>query len=248
MKAKTLLFVSLLWLLVACQSASTPTPSPTPPASPTPAATPTPRPGLPEGKFFLKQPVYNLAYEVSVRGQGDTAVLLLNMGDNKSTFWEPLIKALTDNGYTTVNFRYGVTTTAEDIKSQIDQVWQHLTEVGHYRRVVCLGGSLGATSCLLAANRPEMIGLVYLAGGDYSPEVGGADLSALKYPKFFVTGELDTCCAAGTQHAYEQAAEPKTLKVYPQAHEHALELFESEHGSELIQTLVKFVKDLPAAQ
>jgi hypothetical protein len=244
---KTLLLIILL-SLAACQSASTPTPSPTSTASPTPPATPTAQPGLKEGKFVLKEPTNNLVYEVSVRGQGDTAVLLLNMGDNDSTAWEPLIKALADNGFTTVNFRYSFTTTPEDIKGQIDQVWQHLTEVGHYRRIVCMGGSLGASSCLLAANKPEMIGLAYLAGGNYVPEADGVDLSTLTYPKFFVTGELDSCCAAGTQHVYEQVAEPKTLKVYPQTYEHALHLFESEHGPELIEALVQFVKDLPEVQ
>jgi hypothetical protein len=240
---KVLLVVGLLWLLAACQSASTPTPPPMPTAGPTSAVTPTVQPGLPEGKFLLKEPVYNLAYEVVVRGQGDTAVLLLNMGDNDSTAWEPLVKALADNDFTTVNFRYGMTTTAEDIKVQIDQVWQHLTEVGGYRRIVCMGGSLGADACLLAQAKPEFSGLVYLAGGgnDDAPA-----LSAAKYPKLFVTGELDACCAASTQHAYEQAAEPKTLKVFPKADEHALDLFESEHGPELIEMLVKFVQDLPA--
>lgn len=243
---KIWLIVSLGWLFSACQAASTATPAPTPVASSTPAATVTPRPGLKEGKFFLKEPVYNLAYEVLVQGQGDTAVLLLNMGDNDSTAWEPLIKALANNGFTTVNFRYGVTTQAEDVKQQLDQVWQHLTEVGHYRRIVCMGGSLGASACLLAADKPEMIGLVYLAGGAYLPQAGGTDLAALKYPKFFATGELDACCAADTQRVYEQMAEPKMLKVYPQTYEHALDLFASEHGPELIETLVKFVKELPA--
>jgi hypothetical protein len=42
--------------------------------------------------------------------------------------------------------------------------------------------------------------------------------------------------------AYDEAAEPKTLKIFPGTSAHAVDLFNSEFSDELIDLLVDFVR------
>jgi hypothetical protein len=233
--------------LVSCM-ASTPvvTLTPTPPTAtaqptatsvPTPLPQPTATPGLPSGDFFLIDPGSNLAFKSTIRGQGDLVVVMANQGNNDTYQWDALARRLAEKGFVAVNFTY----TVPDIgiaSTELDQVINHLVQKGKYHHIVCIGGSMGGTACGTVAQRPEIVGMALLAGGD-SP-----DLSKVKYPKLFVTGENDTCCAGFMQTAYDEAAAPKSLKIFPGTSAHAVDLFSSEYGDELTNLLVDFVQKI----
>ena len=223
--------------------APTPTPSPTatvpPTAAPMPTATPQPTatPGLPPGDFFLIDPGSKLAFKATLRGQGDLVVVMANQGKNDTYSWDDLARQLVEQGFVAVNFTY----TVPDMgiaSTELDQVIDHLVQNGNYQRIVCIGGSMGGTACGTVARRSEIVGLALLAGGD------APDLSKVTYPKLFVTGEHDTCCAGFMKTAYDKAAEPKTLKIFPDTGAHAVDLFSSEYGDELVEMLVDFVQKL----
>jgi hypothetical protein len=222
--------------LVSCM-ASTPAVTPTPTPPPTATAQPTATPGLPPGDFFLMDHGSNLAFKATLRGQGDLVVVMANQGNNDTYSWDGLARKLVEKGFVAVNFTY----TVPDMgiaSTELDQVIDYLVQKGKYQHIVCIGGSMGGTACGTVAQRPEIVGIALLAGGD-SPDLSGA-----KYPKLFVTGENDTCCAGFMKTAYDEAAAPKTLKIFPGTGAHAVGLFSSEYGDELTNLLVDFVQHI----
>ena len=232
----------ILVSVAACTTVTPPSPTPTATALPTltPSPQPTatavlPKPGLPEGDFSLKD--INLAFKATLRGQGDLVVVMANQGNNDTYRWEPLAKKLVDKGFVTVNFTYA---TAEmgSATTELDQVLDYLVQRGKYQRIVCIGGSMGGTACGSESWRAEIVGMALLAGGD------APNLSEAKFPKLFVAGEFDGCCVDFMRTAYERAAEPKELKIFPGTGAHAVDLFGSEFSDELTDMLVKFVEKL----
>jgi hypothetical protein len=237
------LLLLMAGLMLAGCTVSTPivesTPIASPTATPTPTAIPQPTatPGLPPGDFFLIDPGSQLAFKATLRGQGDLVVVMANQGNNDTYSWNDLARQLVDKGFVAVNFTY----TVPDMgiaSTELDQVIDHLVQNGNYQRIVCIGGSMGGTACGTVARRPEIIGMALLAGGD------APDLSKVNYPKLFVAGERDSCCVGFMQTAYAKAAEPKTLKIFPNTGAHAVDLFSSEYGDELVDLLVDFVQKL----
>jgi hypothetical protein len=244
-----LCLLASFFLLMVASCASTANPAAEPTSTPQPTATtrptatpqvtlapqPTATPGLPPGDFYLTDPGTNLAFKGTLRGQGDLVVVMANQGNNDTYRWNALAKNLVEQGFVAVNFTY----TVSDMgiaATELDQVLDYLTQKGNYQHIVCIGGSMGGTACGTAAHRAELAGIALLAGGD------APDLSDVKYPKLFVTGEYDSCCAGFMQTAYNQAAEPKELKIFPGTGAHAVDLFNSEYSDELLNLLVSFVQ------
>ncbi len=190
-----------------------------------------------EGDFFLMDDATSLAFKGTVYGHGDTVVVLANQGSNETFLWDALVKPLQDKGFVVVTFAYSIPETGY-APIELGLVMDQVIQKGGYQRVVCIGGSMGAAACAGEAKRPQMVGLALLAG----PNV--EDLSQVPYPKLFVTGDTDPCCATTTKGSYEKASEPKTLKVYP-TDIHAVGLFSSAYKDDLTTLLVNFVAALP---
>jgi hypothetical protein len=104
-----------------------------------------------------------------------------------------------------------------------------------------MGASLGVTACAAIAREPDVVGLVFIAG----PNNGGS-LAEVSSPKLFVAGELDRW-AVDTQLAYEQAAEPRQLVLFPGNSAHGTDLFYSADQEPFLELLLGFVNALPDA-
>jgi hypothetical protein len=206
------------------------------PFTSTPAFTATP--GLVEGDFVLEstlgKPIAGTIY-----GSGETVVVLANQGSNDRYRWDPLVEALVANGFTVVTFVYSYSTENFGVaSSDLGILMDYLVQKGRYRRFVCIGGSLGTIACATKKNRPEVVGIVLMAGPS------GVDLSEATFPKLFITGETDACCALATKAAYNRADEPKTFITYPTG-AHAVTLFGTVYAEEITGEIVTFVKGLP---
>jgi hypothetical protein len=146
--------------------------------------------------------------------------------------WSPFVEAVDQQKFTVVTFSY----LQDDYASAAQEtniVLQRLRESG-YKRVVCIGASLGVTSCASIAQEPEMIGIVLIAGPN---NAGSLDKT---YPKLFIAGGNDQWAIA-TQKAYDLADEPKTLVLFPGNGVHGTGLFYSPDRDKFLKLLVDFV-------
>jgi dienelactone hydrolase len=230
--------LALLILLASCEvSPAAPTSTPTTSPVATLAATSTPTSLLPEGKIIFE--IYSdKKFAGSVYGQGKTAIVMANMGSGGDVQWDPFVEAVDKLKFTVVTFNY-LQADFSGATQEIGIVLAELRKSG-YKRVVCIGASLGATACRSMAHEPEMIGLVMIAGQNQ-----GGSLKDVKYPKLFIAGENDSL-ANSLQLAYSQAAEPKELVLYPGEGLHGTDLFySSTHRDQFLQALLDFVDTLP---
>lgn len=205
-----------------------PTPSPTITFTPTPAR-------LPEGKIIFEKSS-SKKFTGTVYGQGETAIILANMTTGGEVQWDPFVEAVDKQNFMTVTFNYlqaDFSGAAQDTRI----VLKKLREAG-YKRVICIGASLGVTSCTSIGREPEIVGLVLVAG----PNNGGS-LAKVTYPKLFIAGALDQW-ARDTQVAYDKAAEPKTLVLFEGNSAHGASLFYSNDREEFLTLLIDFVNSL----
>jgi hypothetical protein len=221
-------------LLAGC-SGFTPAPSATPSATPEPSITLTPTPAfpLPEGKIIFEESA-SRKFSGTVYGQGETAVILANMTSGGERQWDPFVKAADKRKFTAVTFNYLQPDYSGAVQN-ISTVLLRLTSSG-YKRVICIGASLGVTACGSIARAPEMVGLVMISG----PNTGGT-LDDVTCPKLFIAAEQDSWAKA-TRNDFENAAEPKTLIIYTGNGAHGTELFDSSvYRVQFLQALLDFV-------
>jgi hypothetical protein len=223
-------------LLAGCsafQLAPTATPTPAPTSTPVPTVTPTPTPGfpLPEGKIIFEKPG-GKKFAGTIHGQGETAIIMANMSSGGEAQWNPFVEAVDQQKFTVVTFNY-LQANYVGAAQETNIVLKRLRESG-YKRVVCIGASLGVTSCASIAREPEMVGIVLVAG----PNNGGS-LEAT-YPKLFIAGGDDRW-AVDTQKAYDLADDPKTLVLFPGNGAHGAGLFYSADSDEFLKLLIDFV-------
>jgi uncharacterized protein len=261
MRARSALVLSLLELgllvvafaATACGSPSPAgsAPSPSAPASPPsgPAATATASPGRP----VTFPAADGTTLTGRVYGNGTTAVVLSNMGDNDPTAWEGFAPTLADAGYTVLSYayRYPVRTANLDAAKASGAV-DDLAGAAAYvrqqgaRRLVLVGASLGgmATAKLAARLRADAV-VVIASPGDrqaaFQLRVEPAELTAITAPKLFVASDDDpNVDIAETRALFDQAREPKQWQSYPST-AHGTLLFGTAHGDALRQRLVDFV-------
>lgn len=205
-----------------------PTPSPTITFTPTPAR-------LPEGKIIFEKSS-DKKFAGTVHGQGETAIIMANMSAGTDIQWAPFVDAVDKQNFTTITFNY-LRADATSASQETRIVLRKLRESG-YKRVICIGASLGVTSCGSIAGEPEIVGLVLIAG----PNNGGS-LAKVTYPKLFIAGALDRW-ARDTQVAYDKAAEPKKLVLFEENSLHGSGLFYSKDSEEFLTLLIDFVNSL----
>lgn len=208
------------------------TPSPTITSTPTTTLTPTLVP-LPPGTKITFQQSDKKDLLGTTYGQGQTAIILANMSTGGETQWSPFVAAVDKQNFTAVTFNYRSTSDAEQDTSI---VLQKLRESG-YKRIICIGASLGVRSCGSIARESEIVGVVLVAGAL------NRKLADVTFPKLFIAGALDRA-AFNTQMNYDQAAEPKQLVLFAKNSIHGTDLFSSKDRDQFLTLLIDFVNSL----
>lgn len=244
-------------------------PSPTETTTPEPSATPTPRPTV--DLELVLTPKVTVAYEVHYLGlktsddvqiiakqfgAGEIVVVLAHQGTQGANQrdWEAFARMLAERGYTaaTLDFRgrglskgdYNATNLLiRDMRALIDR----LQEEGH-NRIVCMGASMGGSTCLRAAVEYELEGLVvigsFMSNGEPT-KITADELAALTIPKLFITTENDRYpeVPKAIKDMYEIAQEPKLLRIFP-GEVHGTEMFNQPYGEEFTAELLAFLEVL----
>jgi hypothetical protein len=225
----------LILLMAGCGSIK-PAPAATPAIPPpTPTYTATPTFPLPEGAIIFEiDPTRKFAGHVT--GQGETAIILANMSQGGESQWDPLVTALDKKKFTVITFNY-LQPDYSGAPQGVITILGRLREVG-YKRVVCMGASLGVSACGSIPLEPEMVGMVMIAG----PNLGRPVTTT--YPKLFIAA-ADDRWAKDTETACKAADEPKQLVLYKDTGMHGTDLFYSQHREQFIKVLVDFVNGLP---
>jgi pimeloyl-ACP methyl ester carboxylesterase len=210
-------------------SVSTVTPSP----SATAASAPTSF-SLPTGKEISFDESGSGNFTGTLYGEGKTAIILANMSIGGKKQWDPFVAAVDQQKFTTVTFDYR---DINDVGSDMDLVLSWLKEEG-FERAICIGASLGTRACSGIAREPEIAGIVLIAGS-----VHHASVAETSYPKLFISGALDIW-AFDIERGYEQAAEPKTLRLFEDNRAHGTDLFLSKDAEQFLTLIVNFVNSL----
>lgn len=187
-------------------------------------------------------------------GDGEIAVILTHMGASNATqdSWFDFATTIAGMGFTalTLDFRGIGQSEGNLVQSHliydVRAAIEFLQSKG-YDRIVCMGASMGGTTCLKAAVETELEGLVVIA----SPMSIGAptsvppkDFALLTMPKLFVCAEDDGYnLARSAKVMYNTAPEPKDLKIFPGT-AHGTDLFYTPSGNEFRKLLIDFLEAL----
>jgi hypothetical protein len=239
MKRKVL-FVLLVCVLTAWSAGCALAPTATAPTA-TPAPTRTPAPLLLEGMLTFTR-YDGKKYSGMVHGHGKTAIIMANMAYGDETQWAPFVDAFDKDKFTAITFNYlqqaqGDYAAAEN---EVQTILDTLKSFG-FKRVVCMGASMGLSACTYIAQAPEMVGIVAISGPNYG---GTLDTS---YPKLFISGKLDQW-SAPTESEYNRADEPKTLILYPGIAHHGTDIFYSSVKDQFLKSLLDFVNNIQYSQ
>jgi hypothetical protein len=225
-----------LFLLTGCAAAqATPTPTPTFRTTPNLTFTATPVFPLQEGAIIFEIDLTR-KFAGHVYGQGETAIILANMSSGGETQWDPFVQALDKDRFTIITFNY-LRPDYMGASQDVSTVLERLRQVG-YKRVVCIGASLGVTACGSIPLAPEMVGMVMIAGPNYGQPVTAS------YPKLFIAA-ADDPWSRDTENAYKTSSEPRQLVIYQATGIHGTGLFYSNYKDQFLKTLVDFVNNLP---
>jgi hypothetical protein len=214
-------------------------------ATPTPiyvtatlAPTSTPAPLLKQGTITFKR-YDGIEYYGTVYGHGPTAIIMANMYYGDATQWKPFVDAFDRDKFTAITFNYYQMVQADYTagEQEVQIILDTLTSHG-FKRVICMGASMGLSACASIAQAPEMVGIVLISG----PNNGGS--LDTKYPKLFISGKVDQW-AATTQSLYDHAPEPKKLIIYPDIASHGTALFYAPVGDQFLKSLLDFVNAIP---
>ena len=242
------------------------TPTDTPTTKPNTSSTPRPTVDL----NLVLTPIITVDYEVNYiilktsdnvqitakkYGEGDLAVILAHQGTigANQRDWDPFARMIAQRGYTavTLDFRgYGHSKgdpTAKyylirDMRAVID----YLLDLG-YDRFVCIGASMGGTTCLRTAVEYDLEGLVVIGSLYTSGEptnITEEQLAGLTIPKLFITTENDGYeVPEAIKSMYNVSQEPKLLRVFP-GEAHGTKMFDQLYGEEFTAELLAFLESM----
>ena len=217
-------------------------------ATPTPAPTPTPPPIATEKVSFTTSDGLTLSGTL-FPGGGDLAVVLAHQGAGQTTqkSWHTFANLAAQQGLSALPFDF-----RDDFGGPLDRdviaAIRFLRTRG-YRRIACIGASMGGTSCLVAALSEELVGIgiigsAWTTGGGVAIERD--ELTGLTMPKLFVTTDNDrfTGIPATVKSIYEASPEPKQFQEYPGT-AHGTEIFGTQYRDEFRALLLEFLGKLP---
>lgn len=189
-------------------------------------------------------------------GKGEPVVILLHQGTlgANQRDWEPFAHMIAARGYTaaTLDFR-GRGYSKGDMTQIYNLIWdmqalmEYLKGIG-FQRFVCMGASMGGSTCLRAAVEYNLEGVVvigsYLSNGAPT-STSTEELAALSMPKLFITTEQDVNpeIPIVVREMYHIAQEPKQLSLFP-GEAHGTEMFNEAYGQEFTALLMAFLEAL----
>lgn len=243
---------------------STATLEPTSPPTLEPTITPTPEPEnspTPEPIYPYDTEIVSLVTEdgLSLSGnffftEGDTAVLFAHMsGSNDQKNWIPFANNVAERGFSALTFdlrcfgesdcRGGTEPGWVTINWDMQAAIKFLRAKG-FKRIVCIGASMGGRACVTVAFDEELAGLVVVSGTD-SDDPEKKDLNNLVnpgMPKLLVVSENDTAVNTYTEmtNLHESAPDPKEFHVFPGT-THGTEFFGTQYGGELGRMIYDFL-------
>jgi pimeloyl-ACP methyl ester carboxylesterase len=236
-----------LLFLSACSSAS-----PTPTARPT-APFPTAEEVQEEKVSFTTED--DVKITATLFGDGSTVVILAHMGIAGVTeaSWQPFARYIANLGYSalTINFRGRGTSEGTldqhyliyDMNAAID----FLRSRG-YEKIVCMGASMGGTTCLRAAIDQHIAGLVVIASPfniGIPTYVEPVEMESLEIPSLYITAEDDPYnVLIDMKVMAAKAPEPKQLVIYEGVSEHGTDLFYTKYGTEMRDLLIAYLNGL----
>ncbi len=233
----------------------TPTPQPSPTSTPEPTVTPAPTetPDVPsEAVTLITDDGVDIAG--TLFGEGDIAVLLLHMGAGQANqrSWHPFARTLAAEGFAalTIDFRGDGASGGERVVNRLIRDARAAVEflqARGYTRLICMGASMGGTTCLRLAMETELEGVVVVAStmslGEDNKVTAG-DLRRLTIPKLFICGNRDIMdVVTAMSEMYRSAAEPKEEIIYDTG-AHGTDLFLGPYGEDMRQQLLAFVNAL----
>ncbi len=190
--------------------------------------------------------------------EGEPAVILAHQGTTgaNQTDWYTFAQVLEEHGYTALAFDFrgnGKSSGLPD-RNKLDldlaAALQFIRDQG-YTRVVCIGASMGGTTCIRKALDGEKFeGLVALGSAMITSygsgiQVSEEELASLTLPKLFITAEKDSDLVINdTTRMYESSPEPKALYLLPGS-VHGTDLFDTDASDELTTILLEFLENLP---
>ncbi len=186
-------------------------------------------------------------------GTGELVVILAHQGTigANQRDWETFARMIAERGYSavTLDFR-GRGLSEGDINAQnylirdMRALIDHLHGEG-YDRIVCIGASMGGSTCLRAAVEYNLEGVVVIGSlmGTGKPTTITADeLAALTVPKLFITTEKDGYNVPETiKYMYDISQEPKQIRVFP-GDAHGTEMFKKSYEEEFTGELLAFLE------
>ena len=188
--------LSMILVLVGCEAATS---TPIPPTPIPPTATP-----LGEGAVVIRQ-IDNRYVGGTIYGHGENAVILAGRGGASQYEWSSFAGTLAEEGYTVLSI---ASLDAEFISVEYERYAIAFLRANGFKKIVCIGDSMGASGCAFNAHEHELRGLVLLT---YH---GNADLTDITYPKIFIASEKGGYQNTTTT-GYQAAADPKTLVIIP---------------------------------
>ena len=200
-----------------------------------------------EGKVIFSKPD-GRKFAGTVYGIGETAIILESMVVHGGvTQWDKFVKAVDKEKFTTIAYSH-LGTDDKSVAEETQIVFETLKANG-YEKIICIGAGEGVKPCGSMDDMPEIIGMVYIAGGNSHHDTSSVPLTMTqingKYPKFFIAGESDPS-AVITDELYRHASEPKSLMLVNEEALHGTNMFSStNHGEEFLQYLLDFINELP---
>jgi len=189
-------------------------------------------------------------------GEGEPVVILLHQGTwgANQRDWEAFARIIAARGYSaaTLDFR-GRGYSKGDMTQTYNLIWdlqalmEYLQGEG-FQRFVCMGASMGGSTCLRAAVDYDLEGVVvigsYMSNG-VPTSTSREELAALSMPKLFITTEKDVNreIPIAVREMYEIAQEPKQLSLFP-GEAHGTKMFNEEYGVEFTALLMAFLEAL----
>lgn len=210
-----------------------------------------------EGRIVSFQTEDGVRLAGTLYGRGEPAVILAHQGTagaDQST-WRQFAMVLAADGFSALAFDFRGVGLSEGrleyafLDMDVRAAARFLRSL-EYRRIACVGASMGGTACMRAAIEGEpFIGIVVLsstlaAGNYYELEVLPEELGALILPKLFISARDDYgMVVRDTMYMAELAPAPKSL-ILLDGYEHGTSLFGTEAGDELKNDLLGFLKGL----
>ena len=256
MKKSNSLLVILLVLsqvLTACQPA-TQLPVPTASRTAAPPVTPIVKNTTTPGETVSFTTEAGLQLSGTLFGtSSDTAIVLAHESTSGESRWHPFASYLAEQGYIALTFSFrGFGESDGEINfshvgTDLEAAIAFLRERS-FKRIVCIGASLGGIACGNVSHEPDLVGLVIISSpfGSGDIELTSDDFADLTYPKLFIAGDMDfnSSIPVAVQQMYDWSPEPKQIKIFNSA-EHGVSFFQSSYANELTILITEFIRNIP---